>query len=122
MEEENETMSEADEPNSKALEEMTVDDICDFYENNLHIGEWTEYTVNEDADDGLKDMTSEEMLRICEKELNYSTVMCDDKLGDNECNEGNLHEVVNEDIENTDLNKKHQKKSQKEKFQTVITK
>ena len=98
MEEENETMSEADEPNSKALEEMTVDDICDFYENNLHIGEWTKYTVNEDADDGLKDMTSEEMLRICEKELNYSTVMCDDKLGDNESNEGNLHEehhVVN---------------------------
>ena len=51
----------------------------DFYENNLHIGEWTEYTVNEDADDGLKDITSEEMLRICEKELNYSTVMCDHK-------------------------------------------
>ena len=41
MEEENETISDEDEPNSKALEKMTVDDICDFYENNLHIGEWT---------------------------------------------------------------------------------
>jgi hypothetical protein len=75
----------------------------------------------EDADDGLKDMTSEEMLRICEKELNYSTVMCDDKLGDNECNEGNLHEVVNEAIENKDLNKKHLKTQTNNIKRTVMT-
>ena len=74
-------MSKPGEHYSKQVEDI----YCKFYENGYNIGEWSGYTVNEDADDRLDDKTERN-----EKELNHTPRRYDDKHDDNNHFDDNL--------------------------------